>query len=170
MKIKIDRFCALATSPSWQAWLYHHDKDIYRDFYQRLQQSRGCNQNRDLMSDILRQVEKKGGGEALLTFLKRQYPHMLIDDTPVPTVAETQPTTKVFDHYNPAILTYPRRFILTGPELSRQVQSFIIDKLKSDYVIVDGVAYIEYLTKADAHVKDSIPIDNWAVSKWKLSH
>lgn len=177
MKVKVEKFCALATSPSWQAWLFHFNADLYRRFIKRLQESRGCGQNRDLMIEILGEIDKLSGNEKLLGFLHQHYPHILINEAP-PVRAEPSPESsrqvvgadEIFEHYNPNLLTYPRRIIFTGSarELKTKVQSFLLDKIKSDSVIVGEKAYVEYLTADDAALKDSIPQKNWRIAAWKL--
>ena len=161
MKLKIDRFCSLATSPSWQGWLHKFNSDIYADFMKRLQSSRGCGHNQQIMTDILKLVDSSGGNDNLIDFLKQNHPHVLIDD------GSKSVMVKVFDNYSPHILTYPRRLIIVGGDLRGKVKQCLSDKIKSDFVIVDDHAFVEYLTNSDSHLVDLIPASNWAVTKWK---
>jgi hypothetical protein len=175
VKIKVEKFCALSTSPSWQAWLYHFDENLYKDFHRKIQNARGCNHNREIMSDLLKMIDEiPGAAEKLIDFLKQHYPTVLINDdgskhrvTPAVAVPKD---AEIFEHYNPDILTYPRRLILTGePEgLKKRTQEFLLDKLKSDFVFLGDRAYIEYIPREDAHIKDQIPTKNWRIAAWRL--
>jgi len=169
MKVKVDKFCSLATSPSWQAWLFHFDANLYKTFIKGLQASRGCGQNSDLMIKVLEEIGKLNGNDKLLNFLQQHYPHALVDSQPKVEM-KTVAVDEIFEHYNPNLLTYPRRIIFTGSsrELKTKVQSFLLDKIKSDFIIVDGKAYVEYLTNEDSQLKDSIPMKNWKIAAWKL--
>lgn len=157
-KLKIDRFCSLATSPSWQNWLFQFNQNVYRDFIKQLQSSHGCGHNQQIMTEVLKVVD----GEELIDFLRKNHPHVLVEDKAKPI------GSGIFENYNPSILTYPRRLIIVGGDLQRKVDAFIADKVKSDYVIVDDKAFIEYLTINDAHLIDLIPVKNWSIDKWRL--
>lgn len=165
MRIKTEQFCSLATSPSWQAWLFHYDGDIYRRFIRRLQESRGCSENKELMKDLLEQIQKNGGSDAVSDFLRKHYPHMIEGGT----AASNSDFDNVFVHYNPIVLTYPRRIIFTGParELQKKVREFTIDKIKSDYIILGERAYIEYLDKTDEIIMSKIPLSNWQIAAYR---
>jgi hypothetical protein len=167
MRVKIDKFCSLSTSPSWQAWLFHFDGELYKQFIKKLQESRGCNHNRDIMSETLKTINEMGGSDRLLEFLSSHYPHMLVNDEKLPVVAAMPEAGEIFENYHPGILTYPRRVIFTGANLQKQVKSFLVDKIKSDFVIVGDRAYVEYLTRDDRDIVDSIPQKNWRISAWR---
>lgn len=160
MKIKLDKFCALATSSSWQAWLYSFNESIYTDFITRLRKSTGCANNSTIMVDILDKIKSVNGSDELLKFVKSNFPYMVVDE---PVVIPSQ----VFDGYDPSILTYPRRLILRGDGLIEKINDFLRGKIKSDFVIVDNVAYIEYLIGSDIALVDKIPLSNWKVTNWK---
>jgi hypothetical protein len=172
VKVRIDKFCALSTSPPWQAWLYHFNNDLCKKFLKRLQESRGCNHNRDLMMETLTEIERLDGGDQLISFLTQHYPHMLVAEQGEKLATNTAKSgsDEIFEHYNPNILTYPRRLIFTGAEheLRKRVQSFLVDKIKSDYEIVGEKAYVEFLNREDAAVAASVPIKNWLIAAWRL--
>ena len=115
------------------------------------------------MVETLAAIESAGGGDLLVAFLKEQYPYMLVGN-PTPVGA----TDPVFEHYNPNVLTYPRRLILVGQDLQRQIRSFVIGKLKHDSVVVGDKAYIEYLNREDAEVAKSLPLKCWRIAAWRL--
>lgn len=171
MRIKVDQFCTLATSPSWQAWLYHHHVNLYRKFIRQIQGSRGCNQNRELMTEVLQEIDK-AGGDALAEFLQKHYPHMISGQQPLRHQREDSKALDndgVFQHYNPNILTYPRRQIFVGPKsmLKGKVQEFLLDKIRGDHIIIGERAYIEYLEKSDKAIADQIPIKNWLIAAYR---
>lgn len=167
MEIKVEQFCSLATSPSWQAWLYKYNPDTYRSFIARLQNSRGCSQNRDIMKETLADIKRLGGDDQLLAFLTENYPHMILNGA---KPAARPKVGKVFEHYNPLSLTYPRRKIFTGDlsTIQRDIRSFTLDKLKHDSIIVDGVGYVEFLTKADINIANNVPQSNWQIAAYRL--
>jgi hypothetical protein len=160
MKIKVDQFCSLATSPTFQTWLYNHDGELYRRFMTRLRESRGCNDNRELMKSILAEIENQG---EIVSFLQKHYPTMIEGSV------QAFAGDGVFTHYNPSILTYPRRIIFVGPkrELQKKVNDFLLDKIKGDYIIIGNRAYVEYLKKEDIVVSDQIPQHNWQIAKYR---
>lgn len=174
MKIKVDKFCSLATSPSWQAWLYHFEAPLFRKFRAQLQESRGCTQNKDLMVDLLREIEQRPGGtEKVAEFLNKHYPHMLLkeDGDDQPQAEAVHKGGPVFPYYNPDLLTFPRRVILEGGDdraLTRRAREFLVDKLKGDFVVLEGRVYIEFLTQKDAALVDQIPASNWQIAAWRL--
>jgi hypothetical protein len=180
LKVKVDKFCSLSTSPSWQAWLFHLDAAVYRKFMRRLQESRGCNQNKDLMVELLKEFERMPGAvDKLFEFLSKHYPHMIVKEQqsqPPKIVDKAEPVAvpklgqggTIFPYYNPQILTYPRRQVFEGGDLDRRVREFLLDKLKSDFVIVDGKAYVEYLDRSDAQLVNKIPQKNWQIAAWRL--
>ena len=171
MKIKVDQFCSLATSPSWQAWLYKYDANLYREFIAKLQESRGCSQNRTIMVDLLAQIGANHNGNVLLQdFINKNYPHMIENDDGSPVKIkrdESRTNDKVFVYYKPNALTYPRRMIFRD-DPRKQIATFVLDKLKHDSIIVDGVGYVEYLTREDAAIADKIPNSNWQIVAYRM--
>lgn len=132
----------------------------------QIQQSRGCNQNRDIMIELLREIEKEGGTDKLFGFLQAHYPHMLVgEDAPPPRVKMVD--DPIFPYFNPALLTYPRRRIIEGENLKQRVQEFLLDKGTCDYAIVGDRAYVEYLDRKDAAIIDKIPLRNWLIAQWR---
>ena len=192
MKLLVDKFCSLSTSPVWQAWLFHFNADVYKRFIKRLLESRGCAQNKELMVELLAEIEKiDGGSDKLFTFLKAQYPYIIADEQTsgpqrvrVPEIDEQTKASMaaaargmiparsrktLFEDYVPGMMTYPRRMIFEGPvdTLKTMIKAFTADKIVSEHIIHDGRAYIEYLTSNDAYLKDSIPEQNWQIRAWR---
>jgi hypothetical protein len=165
MRINSGKFCSLATSPSWQAWLCGFDRNLYNTFIRKLHVSKGCNQNQNIMLETLKEIEVANGAESLHQFIEQNYPQMIIKDEvkiPVSTKGE------VIFEYNPNVLTYPHRIIMSGDGLKRKAQSFLLDKIKGDYVIVGDKVYIEYLKKEDAYLANKIPVSSWLIAAWRL--
>lgn len=164
MKIKTDQFCGLATSPSFQSWLYHHDIKLYRTFMSNLQQSKGCSHNREMMLRLLTDIQNTGGNDSLIMFISKNYKHMIDGGG-----AAESDGGDVFVGYNPNILTYPRRVIFSGDNRSllKKAKEFLIDKLSGDYIIVGDKLYIEYLNKSDSQISGSVPIDNWQIANYR---
>ena len=175
MLVKVDQFCSLSTSPSWQAWLYHTDTVLYRKFIKRLQESKGCSQNRDLMIDILKELDKlPDGAEKLNNFLTKHYPHMIENSEKQfnDDILHSNFDNTVFEYYNPNLLTYPRRIIFTGDQrsLRQTIKEFVLDKIKYDSIIISNTAYIEYLIAEDSLIVDKIPDSNWRIPAYRLKN
>lgn len=169
MQIKIDKFCGLAHSPTWQAWLYHFNSDLFSRFSNLLRSARGCSQNTDIMIDVLKEIDSvPDGSNKLLSFLRANYAYMLVDDT----IVNKRQSDEIFGYYNPNILTYPRRLLINGTsdELLKKVNEFSINKLKVDYVIVDDKLYVEYLLESDNKILNQIPESNWKIAAFKLAN
>lgn len=166
MQVKVEQFCSLATSPSWQTWLYNYNVDLYRSFMMDLRASRGCGQNRDIMIRLLKKIDEVGGGDELSVFLHKYYPHV-IDGAQKKNIIASD---AVFEYYNPNIMTFPRRIIFSGDmhTLKRTVNGFILDKIKYDSIIIGDKAYVEFLTSDDAVIADKIPSSNWRIAAYRL--
>lgn len=136
----------------------------------QLHEARGCNQNRAIMTEVLQEIDKINGAD-LVIFLQKHYPHMLDGPTPRQQRENIKfESGNIFPHYDPNILTYPRRQIFVGSKriLKRKVQEFLLDKLRGDYIIVNEKVYIEYLEKDDTPIADQIPTKNWLISQYRL--
>lgn len=120
------------------------------------------------MVELLKDIESiDGGAEKLGVFLTKHYPHMLIDEKVVKQTAEFKPVGVVFPDFNPNLITYPHRKIVGGPNALAEAERFVVDKLKSDYVIHDGIVYIEYLEHSDGGLAEKIPHKNWLIKVWR---
>jgi hypothetical protein len=127
---------------------------------------------RELMKKTLVKVDSLGGSEKLSIFLRQHFPQMIKSEiTDEQKVQDQDSLNKhaVFDSYVPGILSYPRRIIFVGPkrELMKEVRQFTFDKPIHDSLIVDDRAYVEYLERADMHLKDSIPLKNWQIAVYR---
>ena len=176
MKVKVNQFCGLSTSPQIQAWLFRYDEAIYNDFTEVMKNSKGCHHNRDNMQRVYDKIVAKGDLEKLVNYLKTHFPHVVeADDAPpeepvlVPSGAEKDFTLNVLqamkDVFNRRTITFPRRTVVpvTGFDPDVAIESFKKDKIAIKWIVLDNVLYIEYLTKADESIKDSILETNWLV-------
>lgn len=163
MRIKVEQFCSLATSPVWQAWLFEYNKEIYSDFMQRLSKSRNCTENRNIMKEILDVIANKGGTTLLLSFLSQKFPHILHDSDP------KRDKHGVFPEYVPGLLTYPRRLIFKGSQsaLKETIDKFVANKPHHDSIVIDDVAYVEYLEPNEAGMLADIPEESWLIRAYR---
>lgn len=176
-KIKLDQFCGLSTDQNWQAWLYQHYIQLYRELMDHLKTSRGCGHNREKMVELTGKLQAQPGGlEALIGFLRSNFPAMLeyMAPTPgLPGAASPVAAAQVpFELKSPGLLTFPQRTILehSNPAILQQnVQKFASDKVKYDFIIIDGKAYIEYVSASHSRIAGQIPIKNWLVTAFKLA-
>lgn len=165
MKLKVSQFCTLSTSPSWQSWLFSIDQSIYKSFKAKMQNSRGCTQNREIMLDTLAALQDSGHIDTFSEFILTNYPY-IIEGHEAKMPKYNGP---VFE-YNPDIITFPRRMVFTGEsnEVKRKLNSFLLDKYRHDSIIVDNIAYIEYLTREDKDIEDKIPAKNWLIAAYRI--
>lgn len=165
MRIKVDRFCALATARDWQTWLFEYDRDLYAQFVERLKASQGCQDNRNIMIQFLDIIKDKGGVEQLLEFLKVNYPQFVDGLEPVPA-NEIEKLNAIFSSN---VWTFPRRKMFrAAPELlPRLIMDFVSDKTKYRSRIINDRAYVEYLDKAEEHLFNQIPAKNWSLRENK---
>lgn len=159
MKLKVEQFCALATSASWQTWLYHFNKEVYRNFILKLQNARNCGENRIVMVDILEDIQKIGGDKHLYDFLSENYPHVIIS-------ADRPNSDKhgVFPGYSDNLVTYPHRKIFSD---KGEADKFVSNKSKYDSITIDDLIYVEYLDKSEIHLFNEIPKKNWQIAAYR---
>jgi len=159
MNIKVELFCSLATSPEWQTWLYKYDGSLYKKFIAKLRASKGCNDNRENMVAILDEIQAHGNSDKLYEFLRIKFPYI---------IKETKKSiNKVFTNYVPNVLTYPRRIIINSNNCESEAKRFVASKGISDFIIVDGAVYIEYLERSEMHLKDKIPEASWQIRTYR---
>lgn len=156
MTVNTNKFCNLSTSHEWQSWLYNYNLDVYNDFMLKLYESRGCNQNRNLMKEVLLKIDGLGGLIKMCDFLLRKFPHFLNYDD------------EIFPDYNEKLLTFPHRKILVDGNIDLICADFISDKRFCDYVIISNVAYVEYLSDNDTISHDDVPSSNWLIKAWRV--
>lgn len=176
MKVRVNQFCGLSTSPQIQAWLYRYNADLYNSFIEDMKQSRGCNQNRENMQKVYDAIVANGDLEKLTDYLKTHFPHVIeIEGQETPEapstliVPDTENSTNILnamkEMFNRRTVTFPRRTVVpvTGFDPDVAVESFSKDKIAVKWLVHDNVLYLEYLLKVDEPIKDSILESNWLV-------
>lgn len=165
--IKVNQFCALATSPAWQAWLYHFDNDLYKRFITKLHKSGGCTRNSQIMAETLDEIDDSGRIDELYGFLKDHYPYVLDKQKDDKVSIDKY---NVFDGYVPGVLTFPHRLIVRSDNPIGEVKKITAGKGVYDFVIIKDHLYIEYLEKNEKHLLGEIPAENWLTTKWKKNN
>ncbi len=150
--------------------MYQFNVAIYKQFTTLMRASTGCTNNREIMLATLQQIKAEPNGEGELhAFLSINYPYMI--DGYVGQKKPIQNTHgELFPNFNPKLLTFPHRLIFEdqpGLKLDRRVKSFLIDKVKYDYIIIGDKAYIEYLNTEDSKIIDKIPLKNWLIAAYR---
>lgn len=164
MKIKVEQFCALATSPIWQAWLYDFDNKIYSSFIEQLQAARNCADNKKVMQNILKEIDNNSDKvELLFDFLRNRFPFVIEEDDKIKNDDE------VFPGFVAGVLTYPHRIIIEAPPdaVENRVKKLLVGKSKFDYIIIGRFGYIEYLENHERAMIDKIPSKNWLINAYR---
>jgi hypothetical protein len=111
------------------------------------------------MMKILDSIIKEPDGEKkLVIFLNASFPHVL--STPKAAMR----VDDVFGHYDPSLLTVPRRRVFDNEFAARE---FLADKPVGEYVIVGSKVYVEYLPSDLVGLMPSIPAGNWLVREYR---
>jgi hypothetical protein len=165
LKVRTSVFCGIATSPAWQSWLFEFDQDLYRSFMAKLHESKGCGENRQIMMNLFEEIQQGGHEDTLVAFLQQRFPTALLSN-PAP-VAKVD--NNIFPDYTPGVLTYPHRHIIdSGENVQQQISEFLKGKGRSDVLVKNGVAYIEYMLLEEKGM--DIPVSNWLLQAWKQKH
>lgn len=166
MFVNTSQFCSLATAPKFLSWLKGTSADAHADLLDHLRKHSSCRANTQKMLTVLDSITRLSDGEQKLTaFLRQHFPHVLTSDALLKY--DNNQDNGIFDHYDPDLLTIPRRIIMDGDNLKERIEAFAKDKAMVDYVIIEGRAYIEYLTQDLISIAASIPADNWHVRRWR---
>jgi hypothetical protein len=164
----------LATAQPWLAWLRTFSAPLYEELIKHMRDKPGCKHNREKMLDILKKISLTPGGTVKLEqFLRQSFPNVLKDDPGNLPVRDLIGEVPVFGHYDPSLMTIPRRIILVNKDqaaLLNLIQKFMVDKAEGDYVVVGSRAYVEYLPQDLEYLKTQIPAQNWLTRKWKNEH
>lgn len=189
MEIYTHSFCSISRNDDWQAWLKATATDLYTDLSKTLSSKSGCKANSNKMQEIYSKLYTRGLGPAFEDFVTRRLPWLVKTQTgqpkthkpitvqkPAPKEKSTIPAEfaklnkhKVFESYNPNLLTFPQKLILTGDseQLYPRVQLFCKDKLAVDYIIIEDHAYIEYFLPKFTSIIDRYPRNNREIFKYR---
>lgn len=154
MKLKIDKFCGLASNNTWQKWLYASHVDLYHELVNHIRKGEGCKSNADKMKAVLEKL-MESDGQGLFDFLLSEFPDVVVSDP-------------VFPHFDPDLVTIPRRkvFMESRERLDGARKAFMADKHgRFEWVVVGGKGYLEYLP---AGYDDSkVPERSWLIPIYK---
>jgi hypothetical protein len=106
------------------------------------------------MLEIQNKIKERGRLSALVNFLLLEYPGVveIIEDGK--KISSSKPKimpindNKVFRYYNPNLLSFPQKLIITNlnqQALEISVLEFCKNKISTDYLIIGNTAYIEYI-------------------------
>lgn len=186
MHIKESQFCFLSTSPFWQSWLFDYDRALYDDLANMLQTKTSCRANSEKMLAILKTIRSRNDEGRLISYLQEHFPQTVTAE-PI-LVKPEQPTrtaasvsgiaverttavqvrkTPVFGLYDSRLFTLPARAVIDGPDAEHKAREFLKGKSINDYVIVDGVAYVEYVPLDYVKYINKLTDDHWLTRKWR---
>jgi hypothetical protein len=121
------------------------------------------------MLETLQEIRKHRDQVKLLEqFLRRHYPGIIISDTV--SAASNPNKHKVFEHYDPGLITYPRRLIVLAADvgdLQAAVLDFCAQQAHCEHIIVEDRAYIEFLPADHLSLISKIPDKNWMIRRYK---
>lgn len=185
MQIRISEFCGLSRAKLWQDWLQNIATDLYTNLIKILSDPKGgCKKNTQAMVDIYSELLKRKLGDKLNEFLKKEFPNV-IDNSPKSVFFKPKKSNidaekyksikeankhKVFKNYNPSLLTFPQKLIIIDPdisELQKKINTFIMDKVSTEYVIIEDRAYIEYFLQKYKSEALKYPKELSEINKWR---
>ena len=169
--IRTKEFCYLATSPVWLGWLQKNHKDLYNELIDHLNNRSKCSANRKKMKEILARIGKnKQQTKQLISFLRKYFPYIVEQDREVASETSQEANRhNVFSHYDPSLLTYPRRVIISKPnaDLESEAREWCKNQAFCDFIVVDDRVYIEYLPPGQGMLRDRIPKSNWEIESYR---
>lgn len=185
LNIKISEFCSLAKNVKWQDWLAKTASDLNDILLSTIKNlSGGCKKNTAMMVQIKNELVKRGYEKHLAEFLQAEFPTVLEKQTlklrQIPPTKKSNNKTpgilnkhQVFESYNLDILQFPQKMIIIDNDsnsLLKRVKNFIVDKVKSDFIIIDDRAYIEYFLSRYKLESERFPEEKRELYKWRLKH
>lgn len=171
-KIKQNEFCFLAKSELFLTWLKGIDEAVYADLVKFLMEGHTCGDNRLKMIEILKYIQKnQQWAKSLEEFITKNYPAMIVDDSNenksrvISRAIDNK--HRVFSYYDPTLATFPRRIILSGNDLQKQVRDFCSKQFYYESIVVEDRAYIEYVPQGISDLIKDIPEKNWQIRAYK---
>lgn len=153
MILSLAKLCNISTEHKFLSFLYELDKDLFIDYRMRLVNSTGCKYNQRLMEGLIASFSKLGYTERFERFISGNYPECLSPDV-----------ERVFPDYDPGILTFPHRKILS---VATDIGSICSDKLICKYLVMHDKLFVEYLNKDEEQLSTRLSwiLDNYSDSK-----
>lgn len=190
-KIRINEFCGISRNKLWQEWLRTQAPDLYDQLIAVVSDpAGGCKKNTAVMVDIYNTLVRRGKESELTNYLRKEFPVALEEvqknvfktgikktNTEVDLEAykdlQGPNKHKVFKSYNPNILSFPQKKIITDPNLinlNKRIKSFIKDKVDPDYIIIEDRAYIEYFLPKYRHEAAKYPTELRELFQWRKNN
>jgi hypothetical protein len=169
MKLSLNKsqFCHLSSSPVWKAWLHSFDVGIFQDLVEHLRKGATCAANTAKMLSILERITASPSGEdALKLFLQRNFPHIINVQQPPPAFIES---------FSTGLFTIPMRTIVRGngsKDAAVQASKYAetARAAKYDFMVIESLAYLEYVPPDMADLVDTIPPENWLTTTHKQNN
>ncbi len=181
-KLNISQFCSLSQEIKFQSWLSGVAYDLYEIISENFKNQSSCKTNTTMMINIQNELRKRGLDNQLVGFLKQDYPLVLIEVTENEIPKTNSPTKiltsisypdPVFSYYNPSLLIFPQKIILENTnqtQLTKDVNTFVKDKLGVDYVLIGNRTYIEYFKYKYRLEMENIIQKSRDIYKYKIKH
>lgn len=170
MKIDVTRFCGLSRREDFQNWLKSISSEHYEELMSFLKLGKSCGDNKNKMEKIYEKLINENRSNLMISFLSKNYPHMLIYDNkdvhkkekidikkvkrPVNLSMEDLNFHKVFQRYMPGLMLIPHQMIFIDNDrhsLEGRITEFTRMKVQTDYLILQGPVffhgYIEYFER-----------------------
>jgi len=187
IKIRKDVFCAMSRNADLRNWLKENMLSMSEYLESRLKKSSGCRENKKIMMSIYNSIYKSNQPQLISKFekfIKDRFPYalehkskqMLKPKTPTSQVEKIAKYSggyselnkhKIFEAYKPHVITLPQKLIIVDKDpirLKRAIDNFISGKPKSDFIIVEDRAYIEYIPVG---MPLDIPDSQWEIKSYK---
>jgi len=183
-RIKQTQFCSLSREKEWQNWLESIAPHLYQELIGHLSLDLGCGSNKLKMIEIQNRLIELNLGSKLIQFLQDHYSFVLEvvrtkEDILIRKSLKTlllnkaPMTPKVFEYYNPNIMTFPHKKIFYNSDvdvLKKDVLRFCVDKIGFDFLIIGSYAFVEFFLQEYKSESDKIDNKKRELYKFRLSH
>lgn len=190
--LKTSLFCGISERASWKQWLKNAASDLHFKLIETQRQT-SCRKNTAVMKEIRAELYERNLGTEFEAFIHKNFP-MVIDREssivsqqvtatpaaaakPLPQqrtmVAASTNKHNVFKNYRAGLLTFPHKKIFVNQnkqQLEAIVQSFLRDKIGTDYIIVEDYAYIEYFNQVYSNEVEKVPKESRDIYQYRLKN
>ncbi len=190
MKINVANFCSLSRASDFQDWLKSVALDLHTELIEHLKLGKSCGSNKNKMHMIYDKLKQVNLHEALVTFLKRTHPNMLMPEAPgaiaisaetaiapIEVTAEIANVHGVFPSYKPGLLMLPQHGIFMAHDyesVMNKIVNFLRNKISTDYIVLKSNlywhGYVEYFDRKFILEVDKIKRENRPIAKYKLKN